>query len=59
MDSAEAKEYVNRCVKFANLNLTKYAPMIDQLTPRAKGTVLAAWYDLYAYARSLETIGRY
>lgn len=49
MDSAEAKEYVNRCVKFANLNLTKYAPMIDQLTPRAKGAVLAAWYDLYAY----------
>lgn len=54
MDSAEAREYVNRCVKFANLNLTKYAPMIDQLTPRAKGTVLAAWYDLYAYGEEAD-----
>lgn len=54
MDNAEAKEYVNRCVKFANLNLTKYAPMIDQLTPRAKGTVLAAWYDLYAYGEEAD-----
>lgn len=54
MDNAEAKERVNRCVKFANLNLTKYAPMIDQLTPRAKGTVLAAWYDLYAYGEEAD-----
>lgn len=54
MDNAEAKERVNRCVKFANLNLTKYAPMIDQLTPRAKGTALAAWYDLYAYGEEAD-----
>lgn len=54
MGSAEAKEYVNRCVEFANLNLTKYAPMIDQLTPRAKGTVLAAWYDFYAYGEEAD-----
>ena len=66
MDSAEAEEcagdeecpsyqeYVNACMMYANLNLGKYAPMIDQLTPRAQGTALAAWYNLYAYGEEAD-----
>lgn len=66
MDSAEGKEhtedeerpsyeeYVNACMMYANLNLCKYAPMIDQLGVRAQGTVLAAWYNLYAYGEEAD-----
>lgn len=66
MDSAEAEEcagdegcpsyeeYVNACMMYANLNLGKYAPMIDQLTPRAQGTALAAWYNLCAYGEEAD-----
>lgn len=66
MDSAEAEEYtgneecpsyeeyVNACMMYANLNLGKYAPMIDQLTPRAQGAALAAWYNLCAYGEEAD-----
>lgn len=66
MDSAEAEEYTwdeecpsheeytNACVKFANLNLDKYAPMIDPLGPRSRGTALNAWYNLYAYGEEAD-----
>ncbi len=48
------EEYVNACMMYANLNLGKYAPMIDQLTPRAQGTALAAWYNLCAYGEEAD-----
>ena len=54
MDSVEAKGHVNACVKFANLNLSKYAPMIDPLGPRSRGTALDAWYNLYAYGEEAD-----
>lgn len=60
MDNAEAEEYTwdeeytNACVKFANLNLGKYAPMIDPLGPRSRGTALNAWYNLYAYGEEAD-----
>lgn len=54
MNDAEARGYVNACVRFANLNVTKYAPMIDQLGKRARGSLLDAWYQLYAYGEEAE-----
>lgn len=66
MDSAEAEEYTwdeecpsyqeytNACMKFANLNLSKYAPMIDPLGLRSRGTALDAWYNLYAYGEEAD-----
>ena len=42
MDSDEAEEYVNACMRYANLNLCKYAPMIDLLGPRAQMALLDA-----------------
>lgn len=66
MDSAEAEEYTwdeecpsyeeyaNACVKFANLNLCKYAPMIDLFGQRAQGKLFVAWYNLYAYGEEAD-----
>lgn len=66
MDSAEAEEYtwdeecpsheeyVNACMRYANLNLCKYAPMIDLLGQRAQGKLFVAWYGLISYGEEAD-----
>ena len=54
MDSDEAEEYVNACMRYANLNLCKYAPMIDLLGPRAQGKLFVAWYGLISYGEEAD-----
>lgn len=66
MDSAEAEEYTwdeecpsheeytNACMRYANLNLCKYAPMIDLLGPRAQGKLFVAWYGLISYGEEAD-----
>lgn len=66
MDSVEAEEYTwdeecpsheeyaNACMRYANLNLCKYAPMIDLLGPRAQGKLFVAWYGLISYGEEAD-----
>lgn len=66
MDSAEAEEYtgdeecpsheeyVNACMRYANLNLCKYSPMIDLLGQRAQGKLFVAWYGLISYGEEAD-----